>query len=680
LSTTTTTTDSSDYPDASNTGVQAGVQLKTYNGNLTITTPGEVVSGLIITGGVQIEASNVTLENCIIEVPSSAPWDVGVNGGLTGVNIQNCEVVGAGTAGPMGSMGIYVQGDSQVTMNADNIHDVGQGVDVNDGQIVLENSYIHNLNGGPGTHAEDVGYFGAATSGKFSFLIQHNTLINQEDQCASIFLQNYFGAVNNVTVNDNILDGGDYTVYMDASGDGGPGTGTAVTNVSFTNNHMGAGIYGYTYFKDWTNPVYTGNVDDGATLAATITSGGTVSSGSSSGTTSGSTSGSTGSSGSSTTSGGTSSSGSSSGTTSGSTSGSTGSSSGSGTKSGGTSSSGSSSGTTSGSTSGSTGSSSGSSTSSGGTSSSGSSSGTTSGSTSGSTGSSSGSSTSSGGTSSSGSSSSGSTTGTGSTGTTTGSGSTHPVAPIVTVADHSLSVSPGGKVSLGISVSTPKAGDNVSVTISGLPKYETITDKLDGKTFSGSSVTLTAAEVNSGLTLNNSSRHGSPTATLTVTAHDSTGTPATSAAQTITVKDPPATTSSGSSTTSGGSTWHHHWWSDHHNNLVATTSAGTTTTTSGKLPSQSQAGHSNIVQSFNDHPGFANVATTLSEAGASKSNSTSGDTSTISSTSSAGAKAYALLNQMMAANFGGESHFAQSLTALSSSSTQQANLLTRPLH
>ena len=266
----TVVVDPSLYPNASNTGVSAGVKLTPYSGNLTITTAGEVVSGLIISNGVQIAASNVTLENCIIEVSPTAPWDIGVSGGLTGVVIQNCEIVGAGTAGPQGSMGIYVQGNSQVTINAVNMHDVGQGVDVNDGQVILENSYIHNLNAGAGTHYEDVGYFGAAKSGNFSFLIQDNTLINQQNQAASVFLQNYFGAVNNVTVNNNILTGGDYTVYMDASGDGGPGTGTPVTNVSFTNNHMGTGIFGYTDFIHWTNPVYTGNINDGQTLISVM--------------------------------------------------------------------------------------------------------------------------------------------------------------------------------------------------------------------------------------------------------------------------------------------------------------------------------------------------------------------------------------------------------------------------
>jgi hypothetical protein len=240
---------------------------------------------------------------------------------------------------------------------------------------------------------------------------------------------------------------------------------------------------------------------------------------------------------------------------------------------------------------------------------------------------------------------------------------------------------------LGLGVSMPHAGDNVSVTISGLPRYETITDNLDHKTFSGSSVTLTAAEVNSGLSLSSSYHgHGHPTATLTVTAHDATGTPVTSAAQTITVKDPPATTTSSgtSTTTSGGGTSsgdsHHHWWSEQHHG-VTITSSGTSTTTSGTSSGQSQPSRTNVAQWFNDHPDFAPAATTLSEAGASRSSAVANvATTTTTPTPSAGATAYALLNQMMAGDFRGESHFAQAATALSASSQQQANLLTRPLH
>ena len=42
---------------------------------------------------------------------------------------------------------------------------------------------------------------------------------------------------------------------------------------------------------------------------------------------------------------------------------------------------------------------------------------------------------------------------------------------------------------------------DVTATITGLPSYETIINMLDGETFSGSSITLSEAEVESGLTL-----------------------------------------------------------------------------------------------------------------------------------------------------------------------------------
>src|SRR6185437_2806427 len=79
-------------------------------------------------------------------------------------------------------------------------------------------------------------------------------------------------------------------------------------------------------------------------------------------------------------------------------------------------------------------------------------------------------------------------------GTGASGGVTPPKSPAVTVADHSLSVGHGHSVSLGIGVTVPNKGDAVTVHVAGLPKYETITDNLDHKTFSGSSISLTAAQ------------------------------------------------------------------------------------------------------------------------------------------------------------------------------------------
>jgi len=122
-----------------------------------------------------------------------------------------------------------------------------------------------------------------------------------------------------------------------------------------------------------------------------------------------------------------------------------------------------------------------------------------------------------------------------------------PEPPVLTITSDALTVNAGGSVSLPISVTGVDSDDTISVTIGGLTRYETVTDNLDNITFRPKhhSVTLTAAEVNGGLTLNSTyGGTGQPVNTLTVTATNSTaGERGTSAAQTITVTDPPANSS-----------------------------------------------------------------------------------------------------------------------------------------
>jgi hypothetical protein len=120
-------------------------------------------------------------------------------------------------------------------------------------------------------------------------------------------------------------------------------------------------------------------------------------------------------------------------------------------------------------------------------------------------------------------------------------------APMLAIANSSLFVVAGGSVPLSINVAGFDPDDSVRVTIAGLPSFETITDAVDTRIFAGSSVVLSAAEVNSGLTLHSSyTGSGQPVDTLTVTAANSEpGQFATSLPQTITVTDPPVSTTPG---------------------------------------------------------------------------------------------------------------------------------------
>jgi hypothetical protein len=127
--------------------------------------------------------------------------------------------------------------------------------------------------------------------------------------------------------------------------------------------------------------------------------------------------------------------------------------------------------------------------------------------------------------------------------------------PVLAVADPSLWVAGrGGTVGLRTNVTTTDTNDRVTMNITGLPKYETITSALDGQTFRGRDITLTREQVNSGLTLTSTYRGGGhPVATLTLTANAQdpvTGAVRSASPQTITVVDPRPTTTTSPQTTS----------------------------------------------------------------------------------------------------------------------------------
>ena len=250
------------WADLTNTGVPSGTTLTSASSN-TVSSPG-TYSDLSFTGPVTITSSNVTLENCLVTGGDSDNFEIVVSSGLSNVLIQDCEIVGAGTNSTQtGTYGVYIEGGSQVTANALNIHGVGTGVEVTGGnnQIIIENSYMHDFGSGPNTHYEGV-YYGGGGGADFSLLIQHNTIDNQLNQTAATFIESYSGSVNDVTLNDNILVGGSYPIYVINSGQGAP------TNVSITDNHLpGEGSAdGGDFDFSGSTPTTSGNVDDASSI------------------------------------------------------------------------------------------------------------------------------------------------------------------------------------------------------------------------------------------------------------------------------------------------------------------------------------------------------------------------------------------------------------------------------
>jgi hypothetical protein len=212
-----------------------------------------VISGLDIKGTVYINAPNVTIENCKI----TGSTDVGVvqiASGVTGTTVKNCTINGTGSNND-GSHGINGQG----TFIGNDISGVENGLNVT-GPSTIQDNYIHGLKASGSPHYDGIQIDGGVSN----VSISHNTVVNDHDQTAAIMIDNYFGPISNIKVDNNILSGGGYTVYSDGQFSGG-----SISGVSFTNNHMESGQYGVTAFTG-NSPTYTGNVNDGASLVQTL--------------------------------------------------------------------------------------------------------------------------------------------------------------------------------------------------------------------------------------------------------------------------------------------------------------------------------------------------------------------------------------------------------------------------
>ncbi len=231
------------WPDQTNTGVLAGHALRPSE-PLRIKTPGVTVTDLDIKGSVEILASNVTLKNSRIR---NAGFDVvRIHPGATGVVVENCEIDGVGT-GNDGSNGIRGAG----LFLRNNIYNVENGITL-DGSAIIRGNYIHNLLASGKPHYDGIQIDGGVSD----VTIEYNTVVNQHGQTSTVMIDNYFGPISNIRVENNRLIGGGYTVYSD-----GQFRTDLISGVSFINNRLQKGYWGYHSFVK-NDPVWRGNVND----------------------------------------------------------------------------------------------------------------------------------------------------------------------------------------------------------------------------------------------------------------------------------------------------------------------------------------------------------------------------------------------------------------------------------
>ena len=258
------------YPDAANTGVPAGSSLRSVPGQVSsgpgwhydpsgwveVDGNGAVLSGLSIPYNVDVSASNVTIKNDQINV-SGNTFGVSLRHAHN-VTVENNDISGGNAGSNRLMVGIKdIYGDSSgIQVLSNNISYTSTGVQVYDG--LIEGNYIHDMGYISGDHINGI----TANGGTGQLTIEHNTILVSQSQTDAIGLFEDFGVEANVTIEDNLLAGGGYTIY----GGQNPG-GPAADNIRVLNNRFstmyfsGSGYYGYAtaYNPSGSGDVWSGN-------------------------------------------------------------------------------------------------------------------------------------------------------------------------------------------------------------------------------------------------------------------------------------------------------------------------------------------------------------------------------------------------------------------------------------
>jgi hypothetical protein len=197
------------YPDATNTGVPAGAVLTTVP-QLILKTPGEVVTNMDVTGSIKVTAPGVVIRNTKVHNTGA---DRNNNGAIYiaaggSAIIEDTDING-------GNATIAV-GPGNFTLRRVDVTGSSDGVRA-DGVATIVDSYIHDLVRVGESHNDTVQ---SLTSS--NVVIKHNTLFpftgtiglglsGGDPMNAAYMLGNTSGDLMNILVEDNIVNGGNYT-------------------------------------------------------------------------------------------------------------------------------------------------------------------------------------------------------------------------------------------------------------------------------------------------------------------------------------------------------------------------------------------------------------------------------------------------------------------------------------
>jgi hypothetical protein len=269
------------FPDATNTGIPAGTNLRSVPGQVSsgpgwhydprgwveVDHNGAVLEDLSMSLNLDVSASNVTIKHVRIVVTGNS---FGVSLRHThNVTIEDSEIYSPFADANRLMLGVTdIYGDSNGTVvQRNNIWHTSTGVQIYAG--LVQDNYIHDSGFRDGDHTNGT----TANGGTALLILRHNTVFNAREQTDAISLFEDFGVEANKIIDNNLVAGGGYSIY------GGQNPGGPMTfNIQITNNRFSqiyfahGGHWGYATAFNVGAPgnVWSGNVWDntGRTIPA----------------------------------------------------------------------------------------------------------------------------------------------------------------------------------------------------------------------------------------------------------------------------------------------------------------------------------------------------------------------------------------------------------------------------
>lgn len=221
-----------DKPGPHNTGPTNTGILQT-TGGMTITQDGAVIENVRVYGSVNIEANNVTLRNFIIDA-SGQPYAIRATAGKLGIVIEDGELINVTSA--------HVYGGGYTARRL-NLHESGGDGFKCTHDVLVEACWVHHIGTAPGAHADC-----NQTRAGSNFIFRGNNFDIPIDigapykQNACQIIQTGDGPIDNVLLEDNWFNGGNFTIYFEnklpPAGSSRPNYGDP-TNCRMINNRFG---------------------------------------------------------------------------------------------------------------------------------------------------------------------------------------------------------------------------------------------------------------------------------------------------------------------------------------------------------------------------------------------------------------------------------------------------------